>query len=184
MKEVKHYKVRCPICGNTDFVAIKEPIGGFNWTIESETLLLGCTKCFLILPFNEAAIKQCLEIEKQNQKVQEEIKVCEEDLSRLKVEKETKYNQLNEKKLEVEQQDSLSIRNKIEWLKDDISEIDQRMMWAEKEIQRLKDGGEDDVYCPPLNKSDMRFDLLLKNHKELLKRIEDLEKEIKDLKTK
>ena len=74
--ELKHLNIKCPVCGNTDFIRIKKVSSGWlSWDVESETEVYGCTKCYYLMHFCETAVLQMMGIQDDREKIQNEINV-------------------------------------------------------------------------------------------------------------
>ena len=89
MNSIKHFDIKCPICGNKDFITIKEESDArCNFAIEDKNLLLGCTKCHLILNFNEYAVGLSLSIEEEDKRLNDERKKLQQSIDFLEGKKQ------------------------------------------------------------------------------------------------
>ena len=166
LKDIKHLSIKCPICGNDDFIQIKESVEAINWTVESETSVYGCTKCFYLIHFCEDAVMNALDNEDDVKRLRLEIENNKKEL--LKLEEESKAL---EAKIEASNdQEKISELKKI--LECDIK---QRIKWFEQEIKNIEDGLESNEWWPDYNCKDRLY-----NSIDFLKeKIIELEKKIK-----
>ena len=68
------YPIKCPICGNAEFVIVKEktdPI--FRYSKGEKTTILGCTECGLLLTFNKVAVEYAANTEDRANRIRHEI---------------------------------------------------------------------------------------------------------------
>ena len=138
MEMIKHFDIKCPVCGNNDFITIKdESDARCNFAVEDKNLLLGCTKCHLILNFNEYAVGLSLKIEEENKRLNEERKKLEQSIAFL----EGKKHRLLE---------STSSQKEIE-------EIDWKIKMHKQELENInveREGFEDSI--PPYKKENAK----------------------------
>ena len=153
--ELKHLTIKCPVCGNTDFIRIKKANSGWlSWDVESETEVYGCTKCYYLMHFCKTAVLQMLGIQDDREKIQNEINDCKKEMESLEIEEAA----LSESLLKLESEANsysvapLSLMEEIEKTK---NELDLNIRWRIKlfkqEIERLERGDESNEYFPPYN---------------------------------
>ena len=100
---MERLKIKCPICGNTEFIEINTPYRtGMDTYIEDYTSYFACTNCGLVLRFAkqlaDSAIeqefrgtiegKECIGLEKQAKDLRTKIDALNKKIESLKKEKE------------------------------------------------------------------------------------------------
>ena len=174
---VKHFNFKCPICGNTDFVELKEPEQAMNWDVVSQMNVYGCTKCYYLLHFSEEAVNQLLYIEERSKHITEEIENNKKEIARL----EEESNNLEAKIKSLI--DSSSPKEEIEKLNDLLeNDIKQRIKLFYKDIERLENGGEDNEHWPPYSNSSERISFLHSEISKLICEIRELKEELEKMK--
>ena len=176
MEKIKHYKFKCPVCGNDDFIKIKEANDAVAWDVEGTLEVYGCTHCYYLLHFNETAVTQVVGIEEDRDRLFDEIENSKKELARLEEEGKNLESKLESLIEEHASEDEI---NKVRGLLE--NDIQQRIKILKWDIKRIEDGGEDDGYWPPYNRHYDRFSLCLHDISELYKRINELDEKLESI---
>lgn len=173
MKRIKHYNFKCPICGNEDFVKIKDVDDARVWDIEDKLEIYGCTKCHHLLFFNEMAINEALDHEEDIERLLDDIENSKKELARLEIESENLKSKLES--LINDNAPSNVISENRDLLEKDIL---QRIKILKADIERLEAEGSGNNYLRPYNRHYDRFLACMDNITKLSKKIIELNKKL------
>ena len=132
LKDIKHFEIKCPVCGNTDFVLLFEEPPSM---LSKQAYIIGCTKCALTLHFNPNAVSEVLVNEGIRKNNNEEIEELKKALEELKTEKENVLDSIEQLKLEREAaEDKSSLSKRIEYLMLKREQIEETIQNHNREI--------------------------------------------------
>lgn len=137
LEKIKHFKIKCPVCGNTDFILLKEePTSIFA----EQSYAVGCTKCYLTLHFNPSPVYVSMQIEEERKKQTKQI----EDLNEAVVELELELKQAIERieSFKIKKNDFVDADKYWEMLEDlkkEMEDINYRITLHKQELKKIQD---------------------------------------------
>lgn len=137
INEIKHFEIKCPICGNDDFVLIKEEPFSL---LKTQSYVVGCTKCFLTLHFNPTPVSISLSNEEQRKKQVAQIKELKEAINKLELEIDAllkKIELLKTKKCEFD--DVNKYREQLEEIRHEKEDVDYRIILHKQELKSIEE---------------------------------------------
>ena len=176
MERIKHYNFKCPICGNEDFVKIKDANDARVWDIEDKLEIYGCTKCRHLLFFNEMAVNEVLDHEEDIEHLLNDIENSRKELARLEIESENLKSKLES--LIRDNAPSNVINENRDLLEKDIL---QRIKILKSDIEILEAEDSENDYLRPYNRHYDRFLACANNITELSNKISELNKKLESL---
>ena len=139
-------KIKCPICGNEEFVKIEKPYHeGFETYIEDYTTYYGCTNCEYILRFGKGLAKSIKhqeflatseghkwsELNKEIETLNSKISNNEKLLGNLKKESKNEYRTIKRDKeikeqIERVKKENAALKKDLEIVKAQLAEMDSK----------------------------------------------------------
>lgn len=183
--ELKHLNVRCPVCGNTDFVRVKKSENGWlRWDIESDMEIFGCTKCSYLMHFSKSAVFAAMDNEDDRNKIQKEIDGCKKELQSLEEEEKELSLSLEQLENEASQYKEVPsyLREEIEKVKNNLEiNVRWRIKLFKGEIERLESGIESNEYWPKYNHHDLADSYFFKEYWKFFDEMREVKNKINEI---
>lgn len=142
LNEIKHFEIKCPVCGNTDFVLLKED--NPSW-FKDQSYAVGCTKCFLTLRYNPSPVYVALKIEEQRKKQIAQIDDLNEAIAKLEIESHQALEKIEALKVKKSNfKDVNEYWEQLESLRKEKDDIDYRITLHRQELKAIEDEMERD----------------------------------------
>ena len=143
---IRKKSIKCPVCGNQEFISVEEPIyiANGDGSIRTNGEFYACTSCGLTLLFNTSAASRSTEKLNKRDDIDRQIQQLRNEISELEKEKEqlpSKIGALEKEKMDPNRTVARDqqLGEEIKALKSRLSGIDFQIAKRRDEIKRLED---------------------------------------------